>query len=196
LSHFCCAHVDDDSLQILPNNQAVWPKVHPAVPPLCVVGISLAEGEWSAASGALLLFVTNFLAILLAGGGMLALLGLSAATTKGLRSNARRRAFVLVAIGVMLVASPLSATTWRVYRQNVVERDMTQLAQEWLAETNYSIDRITVSEDQVFLIIYGSGRRPVLSELGSQLDASFDQPVDLSLIVVPSELEDYVTQKE
>src|SRR5262245_10570380 len=44
------------------------------VPPLCVVGLALAVGEWGAASGALLLFVTNALAILLAGGGVLAAL--------------------------------------------------------------------------------------------------------------------------
>ena len=49
------------------------------VPPLCVVGIALAAGEWSAASGALLLFITNYLSILLAGGGVLALLGLAQA---------------------------------------------------------------------------------------------------------------------
>ena len=37
-------------------------------PPLCVVGIGLSQGRWDAASGAMLLFLTNFLAILLAGG--------------------------------------------------------------------------------------------------------------------------------
>ena len=44
------------------------------VPPLCVVGIGLSEGQWDASLGALLLFLTNFLSILLAGGGVLALL--------------------------------------------------------------------------------------------------------------------------
>ncbi len=38
------------------------------VPPLCVVGIALSQGNWEAAGGAMLLFLTNFLAILLAGG--------------------------------------------------------------------------------------------------------------------------------
>jgi uncharacterized membrane protein len=49
------------------------------VPPLCVVGISLSNGELGAAEGAFLLFLTNMLAILLAGGGVLAVLGLTAA---------------------------------------------------------------------------------------------------------------------
>ena len=49
------------------------------VPPLCVVGLSVQAGHWSDAAGALLLFVTNFLSILLAGGAVLAILGLSRA---------------------------------------------------------------------------------------------------------------------
>ena len=46
------------------------------VPPLCVVGISLQQGQLGAAAGALLLFMTNFLAILLAGGVVLLIVGL------------------------------------------------------------------------------------------------------------------------
>ena len=41
------------------------------VPPVCVVGLSLAAGEWSQASGASLLFLTNLLGIL--SGAMVAL---------------------------------------------------------------------------------------------------------------------------
>ena len=54
------------------------------VPPLAVVGISLSQAQWDVAWGAMLLFLTNFLSILLAGGGTLALLGLSAASTEEL----------------------------------------------------------------------------------------------------------------
>ena len=39
------------------------------VPPLCVVGIALSAGQWTAAGGAMLLFLTNLFSILLAGGG-------------------------------------------------------------------------------------------------------------------------------
>ena len=46
------------------------------VPPLCVVGIALRQGEWTAAVGALVLFATNFLAILLAGGVTFLIIGL------------------------------------------------------------------------------------------------------------------------
>ncbi len=52
--------------------------------------MSLSEFEWTDAWGAMLLFLTNFLSILLAGGATFALLGLSAASTKGLVGSARR----------------------------------------------------------------------------------------------------------
>ena len=51
-------------------------------------------------------------------------------------------------------------------------------------------------EDQVILEIYGTGERPVLSELGDQLNALHDQPIKLQLNVVPSEQEDYVPMLE
>ena len=61
------------------------------VPPLAVVGLALSQAEWGSAFGAFLLFLTNFLSILLAGGGTLALLGFSAASTRELARDARRR---------------------------------------------------------------------------------------------------------
>jgi uncharacterized hydrophobic protein (TIGR00271 family) len=166
------------------------------VPPLCVVGIGLAEGEVDVALGATLLFLTNLLAILLVGGGVLALLGLSAVTLKELKRKARRRAFILIAIGVLLVTIPLAVTSKRVFKQSLIMRETILLAEEWMKETDYGISRVDVSRDQVDLVIYGSGERPRLSELGDQLDASLDQPFILELIILPSEREEYVDVRE
>ncbi len=80
------------------------------VPPLCVVGVSLANGEWDAAMGALLLFITNFLAILLAGGTILAILGLNSAAMNEVKGTARRKAFAVIIGAVLLVMIPLGIT--------------------------------------------------------------------------------------
>ena len=47
------------------------------VPPLSVVGLALSQGAWGEAWGAMMLFLTNIFAILLAGSALFALLGLS-----------------------------------------------------------------------------------------------------------------------
>jgi uncharacterized hydrophobic protein (TIGR00271 family) len=166
------------------------------VPPLCVVGIGLAQGEIEAASGAFLLFLTNFLAILLAGGGVLALLGLSAATLKGLTRDARRGAFVLIVITIVLVTLPLGATSIRFFEDNLVKRETISLAQEWMRGTGFGISQVRVAGDQVNLVIYGSGDRPELSELGNQLATSLDQPIDINLVVVPSAQENYTAERD
>ena len=166
------------------------------VPPLCVVGIGLAEGQWASAGSAFLLFLTNFLSILLAGGGVLALLGLSAVTIKGLNLSARRRAFIFIAIVTVLVTIPLGRTTVNVYQQKLLKRETIQMAGEWIAGTDYGIREVDVRGNQVTLAIYGSGERPELSELGKQLTESLDQPVDLKLFVVPSAQETYIAERQ
>ena len=164
------------------------------VPPLCVVGIGLAEGQWNAAGGALLLFLTNFLSILLVGGAVLALLGLHKAAVKGLEGHTRRNAYLLIVIAIVLVIIPLGTTSVRIFQQRQMEKETVQLAYRWIAETDYSIRRVQVSGDLVTLEIYGSGERPVLSELGDQLNALLDQPVKLRMFVVPSEQESYFAE--
>jgi uncharacterized hydrophobic protein (TIGR00271 family) len=163
------------------------------VPPLCVVGVGLAEAEWSAAYGAMLLFVTNFLSILLAGGGVLALLGLSAAATADLNHDKRRKAFVYVTIGVILVTVPLGATSLRVYEDSQTERAAMTLAEDWIEETGYTINRVDAHGNQVTIVISGSGDRLPLADLGPLLDDTLDEEVDMELIVVPSERETYRT---
>jgi len=166
------------------------------VPPLCVVGIGAAQGQWNAAGGALLLFLTNFLSILLAGGAVLALLGLNKAAVKGLEGHTRRNAYILVALAIVLVVIPLGKTTVGIFQQRQMEKETVQLAYQWIADKDYSIRRIQVIEDQVILEIYGTGERPVLSELGDQLNSLLDRPIKLRMFIVPSVQEDYVPMLE
>ena len=161
------------------------------VPPLCVVGVGLAEGNLDASLGALLLFVTNFLSILLAGGGTLALLGLGVAATKKLDTGARRRAFSLVAFGVLLVIIPLGVTTYRVFQESLTELATKNVAQEWVDETDFEVSRVKAKGNQVNIVINGSGAAPALPELGDTLASLLDRALELKLTKVLSEKEFY-----
>jgi uncharacterized hydrophobic protein (TIGR00271 family) len=157
------------------------------VPPLCVVGIGLSGGEWSIASGAMLLFVTNFLSILLAGGGVLALLGLSAASTRELTGTARRKAFISIAVGALLVAIPLAATSVRVATETTAELQTQKLAQIWLDETDYRLTKVDADGQNLAVLINGSGDLPDLDELTTDLQSAIGPTIKVVIRVVPSE---------
>lgn len=159
------------------------------VPPLCVVGLGLSAGEWAAAWGALLLFLTNFLSILLAGGGVLALLGLGAAATQNLQGHRRRRAFLIIALGVLLVSLPLAATSIRVTRETLTEYRIVQPVKEWLAQTNYEPERVTARGDVVRLAIYGEGELPPLSDLEAAIERRTRRSGVVDLVIIPVQRE-------
>ncbi len=83
------------------------------VPPLCVVGISISQGNWDAAGGAFTLFLTNFQAILLAGGITFMLGGLGRIAVGGDNVGTRRNAFAVIVVATILIALPLGATTYQ-----------------------------------------------------------------------------------
>ena len=157
------------------------------VPPLCVVGISLQAGQWAAAEGAFLLFLTNFLSILLAGGGVLALLGLNGAALIKITGTARRNSFIAIIIGVLLVLVPLSITGSRIsadVRTEVVTKGVTT---HWLTGTAYEVRSVKANLDNVSILIAGHGTPPTFSDLESELRTTLERPVIVTLEVVPSE---------
>jgi hypothetical protein len=127
---------------------------------------------------------------------VLFLLGLSAVANQQLKADTRRRAFIFVALGILLVAIPLGATTFRVYADSKAERTTKRLVQEWIGDTNYEFGQVDANGNQVKLVIHGSGDRPALAELGTQLSDRLKRPVEMTLIVVPSEQEVYVAVPE
>jgi uncharacterized hydrophobic protein (TIGR00271 family) len=158
------------------------------VPPLAVVGISLSQAQWGDAWGAMLLFLTNFLSILLAGGGTLALLGLSAASTQELHIKARRKAFTYIAIGILLVAIPLALTSARVARESNAVYRTRQAARTWLSQSDFDISRIEADGNQVEVIISGSGDPPALPDLGTDLQTMLGSDARVKVKIVPSQI--------
>ncbi len=157
------------------------------VPPLCVVGIGLSGREWEVAWGAMLLFITNFLSILLAGGGVLALLGLSAASTKKLSGTARRKAFIYVAIGTLLVSVPLAGTSIRVANDSLAELQTRRFAKRWLDQTDFELTKVDADGQQIEVIITGSGDLPPPAELGTDLESALAPTIEMTIRIVPAE---------
>jgi uncharacterized hydrophobic protein (TIGR00271 family) len=155
------------------------------VPPLCVVGLGLSAGEWTVAWGAMQLFLTNFFSILLAGGGVLAFLGLGAAATKNLTGHTRRNAFIVIGLGLFLITLALASTSIRVTRETLTEYQTSQTVEEWLAQSGYEPESIDAHGGVVKLAIFGEGDLPPLPNLELEIERRTRRPGVVDLVIVP-----------
>jgi uncharacterized hydrophobic protein (TIGR00271 family) len=158
------------------------------VPPLCVVGIALATGHVAAAVGAAVLFVTNFLAILLAGELVFLLLGLGRLVPSTQGARVRRRGFALVALGTLVVAAPLGVVSYRVVRNAVDSAIVTRVVVTWLGQRPYDLTAATTDGRSVEVVLLGSGSLPPWPSLVTALSRALDRPVVVTLRVIPQEI--------
>ncbi len=156
------------------------------VPPLSVVGLALSQGAWNEAFGAMLLFLTNFFAILIAGSAVFALLGLSAAATVHLTGHARRRALELIAVGTLLVAVPLAATSHNTLIMAQTVRRAREAAEWWLEETGFEVLTVTTRPDGVLIRIGGSGDLPSTIRMLDALEERLQRETNITLELIPS----------
>ncbi|MGL4651162.1 MAG: DUF389 domain-containing protein, partial [Caldilineaceae bacterium] len=159
------------------------------VPPLCVVGIALNQGEWTAALGAFTLFMTNFLAILLAGGITFLIEGLGAYGQQGENVRTRRTGFALIAIATVLIAIPLGITSYQVIERNTEIANSGAVIEEWLAGTEYSPVMVSIDGEDVDVAITGSGDLRSLADLANQVAARLGRPIVIELRTIPSQLQ-------
>jgi uncharacterized hydrophobic protein (TIGR00271 family) len=155
------------------------------VPPLCVVGIALQQGHMDAAGGASLLFLTNFLAILLAGGVVLLVLGLGQSVVSKDQGRFRLRAFLVILAGLLLVAIPLSLTAYQNVMSAKGNAQATAEVHSWLAGTSYRVDMVNANDGVVEVTVEGNGPLKPAEQLANQLAVALDHPVIVELRVLP-----------
>lgn len=159
------------------------------VPPLCVVGIALNQGEWRAAMGALTLFLTNFLAILLAGGVTFLMMGLGSVSVRSHERRLRRNSFILIVAATLLIAIPLAFTSAQVIRGRQESATTGEVLATWLGGTQYRTITVHVSEEQVAVVVEGSGQLGSLQALADQLAARLGRPVVVQMRAIPASVE-------
>ena len=151
------------------------------VPPLCVVGVMLANGDPDSALGALLLFVTNFLAILVAGGGMLAVMGYRRVGLAGVAPAYRRRASLFIGIAVLLVLVPLAATSVRAARESLIEFQVQSAAATGLPP-GAELLSVKVTDDDLDVVVDTAGLVPI-ENVEAAAQRMHDEHPDLTIYV-------------
>ncbi|MFL6079403.1 MAG: TIGR00341 family protein [Ornithinibacter sp.] len=104
------------------------------VPPLAVVGICLGEGSVELALGALLLFVSNLVSMVLAGTVLFAALGYSAEADQEARLvGAERKSYIRLVALLVAVLVPLALNTALVVLLHSWTSTIETVAQGWLS---------------------------------------------------------------
>lgn len=154
------------------------------VPPLAVVGICLGEGSISLALGALLLFVSNLVSMVIAGTLLFAALGYSAdADQQARRVGAERKSYVTLVALLVAVLVPLGLNTALVLLLHSWTGQIQTVTQEWLS----GIPKAEVTDVQFasssfrIQVRVPPGELPPTDQLLHELDSVL--PSGLSIVV-------------
>ena len=109
------------------------------VPPLANVGILLGSNRPDLAAGSLLLFVTNYLAILLTGSFVFGIMGYPKAALEGKTPRIKHAAIAIVVVMVMIVAVPLGVTSFQVLTGHAAEAGVAERTKAWLEGTRLPV---------------------------------------------------------
>ena len=155
------------------------------VPPLCVVGVCLASGANSQALGALLLFATNFIAILVSGGVLFAMGGFGSVAFVGFNARARRDASIAIVVATVLLLIPLGLTSLTLTREAIAERQITAASAAWLSGSRYRLLQTNAENGVIDVVIGGQGTPPTTDALKAQLEKQGARNVTFQVGVVP-----------
>ncbi|NLX48653.1 MAG: TIGR00341 family protein [Methanospirillum sp.] len=170
-------------------------------PPLCVVGICLAHSRWLDGFGALILFLTNFFAIVLAGGGVFLLSGIHSRLKGSEEVHLRRQAIAITVVGTLVVTAILGVNGYRTLEIDRGSTTALETAADWLSETEYTVEGVVLTYSpgdllvrgpvRVRLRISGKGTIPPLEELVEDLEARLGYRVLLEVRAIPEEIQYY-----
>ncbi|QXT63163.1 DUF389 domain-containing protein [Tessaracoccus palaemonis] len=159
------------------------------VPPLSVVGISLSAGNLSDAAGAMLLFLTNFVAIVLSAAFTFVVTGF--ASWKLLRHRPRQVAVTVAPFLVIaaLIMIPLTLSAQGITSGASDVRAAERSVATWLGDdSGFSVDGISVTSDDVTVELGGEGSPPDAAVLQAELAEQLGREVGVTLRVSPVEV--------
>lgn len=156
------------------------------VPPLCVVGACLHEGNWTAAFGAWIGFSTNLVGIIGAGGLVFLISGISPLAGIERRRHRVRTSAAGIAVLSLLVVLAITANGASIARDSNATGSATDVVADWLGEdSEFAIVSVSVEDEDVDVVLVGPGKPPPAAGLVSSLSDELERPVTLDLQWVP-----------
>ena len=151
------------------------------VPVLAVVGITLGAGRLDLAWGALVLFLTNVAAILIAGTVVFAAAGYQKeAAVHDSRVTKRARRVIIVFVIALLI--PLTAASVRTALYENWVLSATAATEAWVAGSAWTLDSVRVEGSDIVITALGPGDPPPAEELRDRLRRDVPEVVPVRLI--------------
>lgn len=155
------------------------------VPPLAVVGLMISQNDWSEALGALILFTTNLVAILVIGGAVFVVTGV--VPLLQLTQNSRRIKLSLGMVGILAIGviAVLGASTETFQDQVTGKARANTVVDQWLAGTDLVRVSSSVTADSLTVTVQGPEAPPPVEILADDLEAEFDMAVAVTVKWLP-----------
>jgi len=151
------------------------------VPPLAVVGVCLGQGAIALAVGALVLFASNFVALVLAGILVFTSAGYAAEAGQA-RQLSYRRAYLAIAILLVVVVVPMAVNTVGSYLVDRWTQRVQTTAEHWISQQpGASIKSVKVESRTIYVNVQTPGPLPSTSQLVAELSGQI--PSGLPIVV-------------
>ncbi len=107
-----------------------------------------------------------------------------------LKGSERRNAFLMIALGTLLVIVPLAATSYTTGKAGSVQFHTTQATEEWLADAEaYELISVKSSGDTVEVRITGYGDLPASEALVADIADRMKDQLTVELEVIPAQFQ-------
>lgn len=156
------------------------------VPPLATVGICLELGRPDDAAGALLLFMTNFAAIVVAACVVFTLSGAAPSRVMIRERHRVRNGFIAAVVALVIIAIPLVLTGIENARGWVRATTGAPHVREWIGDRDLTVSEWSVSGDSVTLVLAGPDAPGDAQQLADALAIAFGGPVEVAVEYVAS----------
>lgn len=151
------------------------------VPPLAVVGISMELGRLDDAAGALELFLTNVISIVLAA-VIVFVIARATPDRTSVREHARlRRGLILAVIGLAVVTIPLAWRATDTVIETVRVTTAAPVVSDWIGDRDLTVSDYVVDGSNVTIELVGPDAPPDPQPLAAALSDAWGIPVSLEV---------------